>query len=500
MSPVQELLKNEIRLPSAPAIAVRIVDLVKREDYSFKQLASIIESDPALVARILRLANSSFYGVPKAVSNIDKAIAVLGVNALKNIALSFTLSEAFKGQRGERFDFDHFSRRAITAAVASHLLAAEIGFKSDDTFITSLLQDIGVAAMFLSNKQEYLTVLDERLVSRQPLTVIEKQSFGFDHQEVGSELLKMWGLPESVYLPIRYHHETVNVPQHVQKRCSVIRLSDRLAAIYYGSSSIKNVREVKDMLLQTFNLGATASDALIDSVAEKSRDLLSQFDMPPGQIRPFSQILQEANQELARLNFSYEMLVVAHKEAKERAERLATQLKAANCKLRDLAFRDDLTGLYNYRHFNEAMTRELARCERYQRPLALILLDVDEFKKINDTYGHPGGDLVLQTIATEIRKNTRHIDVVTRYAGDEFALILPETGQRGALVKAESCRALVEAAKITINGEAVRITISVGVATYEVDTPLKREELLAAADRALYLSKQNGRNKVTSSL
>src|ERR1051326_2262994 len=212
MSPVQELLKNEIRLPSPPAIAVRIVELVKREDYSFKQLASIIESDPALVARILRLANSSFYGVPKMVGNVDKAIAVLGVNALKNIALSFILSEAFKGQRGERFNFDRFSRRAITAAVASHLLSAEIGFKSDETFITSLLQDIGVAAMFLSNKQEYLAVLDERLVSRQPLTVIEKQTFGFGHQEVSSELLKMWGRPESVYLPIRYHHDTVNVP------------------------------------------------------------------------------------------------------------------------------------------------------------------------------------------------------------------------------------------------------------------------------------------------
>src|SRR5215470_17265881 len=123
MSPVEQLLKNEIRLPSPPAIAMRIVDLVKHEDYSFRQLAAIIESDPALVARILRLANSSFYGVAGTVGNIDKAIAVLGVNALKNIALSFILSEAFRGQRGERFDFDHFSRRAITAAVASQLLS-----------------------------------------------------------------------------------------------------------------------------------------------------------------------------------------------------------------------------------------------------------------------------------------------------------------------------------------------------------------------------------------
>ena len=179
----------------------------------------------------MRLANSAFYGGPKVVSNIDKAIGILGVNALKNIALSFVLSDAFKGQRGERFDFDHFSRRAMTAAVAGELISAEIGFKSDETFITSLLQDIGVAAMFLCNRQDYLAVLDERLVSQQPLIAIEKQTFGFDHQEVGAELLKMWAYPIR-YLPIRCHHETAGVPRQFEKLCSVIHVSDRLAAIY----------------------------------------------------------------------------------------------------------------------------------------------------------------------------------------------------------------------------------------------------------------------------
>src|SRR5215470_15699406 len=111
MSAVEQLLNSEIRLPSPPVIAVKIIDLVKREDYSFKQLAAIIESDPALVARILRVANSGFYGVPQTVASIEKAIALLGLNTLKNVALSFVLCEAFKGQTGGRFDFDRFSRR-----------------------------------------------------------------------------------------------------------------------------------------------------------------------------------------------------------------------------------------------------------------------------------------------------------------------------------------------------------------------------------------------------
>jgi diguanylate cyclase (GGDEF)-like protein len=500
MSPIEDLLKNDTRLPSPPAIAVKIVDLVKRDDFSFRQLGTIIESDPALVARILRLANSGFYAAPKTVNSIDKAIALLGVNSLKNIALSFVLSEAFRGKRGASFDFDRFARRAITAAVASQLIAAEINFHSDETFITSLLQDIGVAAMFLADKGEYLNVLDERLVSHQPLTIIETQTFGYNHQEVGAELLKMWGLPESVYLPIRYHHETRNVPPKIEKLCSVIRASDRLSAVYCGSRSVKSVQEAREILSKTFGLTADRSTALIDSVAEKSRWLLAQFDIGPGIMRPFSEILQEANQELAQLNFSYEMLLVAHKEAERKAEQLAEELRIANRKLRDLAFRDDLTGVRNYRYFNDAMQREIARAERYRRPLALILLDVDGFKRINDTFGHQAGDLVLRAIANDIQRNLRSVDMLIRYAGDEFILILPETEQAGAVLKAESCCANVEALRIPIKGNAIRVTISAGVSAYDADRPREAGSLLEAADRALYQSKQKGRNCVTASV
>src|SRR5437764_14929224 len=112
MTTVEGLLREEIRLPSPPAIAVRILDIVKQDDFSFRQLASVIQSDPALLTRILRLANSGFYGLPKKVSSIDTAVAVLGVNALKNLALSFIISEAFSHHEDAQVDFDRFWRRS----------------------------------------------------------------------------------------------------------------------------------------------------------------------------------------------------------------------------------------------------------------------------------------------------------------------------------------------------------------------------------------------------
>src|SRR5262245_5980212 len=187
VSALEYLIKDQdLKLPSAPAIAVRILELVKRDDFTFGELSAILQSDPALAGRIMKLANSGLYSLPRKITSIDKAVSVLGVNALKNIALSFVLNKQFQGPRRERFDYDWFWRRSITAAVAGELIATTIGYRSDETFITTLLQDIGILVMFGCRPDDYLSVLDEKAVTGLPVNIVEKQVFGFDHQEIGA--------------------------------------------------------------------------------------------------------------------------------------------------------------------------------------------------------------------------------------------------------------------------------------------------------------------------
>ena len=348
MSAVEDLLKDNLRLPSAPPIAIRIIDIVQQKNFSFSELVTVIQSDPALVSRILRLVNSGFYSLPKKVGSIEMAVTVLGANAIKNIALSFTIAGVFKEQN-DRFDFNHFWRRSAVSAVAADLISNAVTFKNDETFIVALLQDIGVATLFTCYRDQYLKVLDEKAVSGLPVTTVEKQIFGFDHQEVGSELLKQWGLPETVYLPIRYHHDLNDAPPGIKTLCNILWASDRISAVYYGSSSAKSIRSVQEMLLLTFGLNENQSGSLIDTVAEGSRELFAQLEIESAGIKPFTEILEEANKELSRLNLSYEMLVLEYKQAKEKSERLALELQVANERLSDLAFRDGLTGLYNRR-------------------------------------------------------------------------------------------------------------------------------------------------------
>ncbi len=158
---------------------------------------------------------------------------------------------------------------------------------------------------------------------------------------------------------------------------------------------------------------------------------------------------------------------------------------------------DDLTDLANYRCFQHALENETARAERYNRPLSLMMIDIDDFKSCNDTYGHLVGDMVLKQIATLIKKNTRGIDMVARYGGEEFTVILPETSLEETLVVAERIRESVEKFRFTTDdGKPIKnLSITIGISSFP-DRSRGKKELIDDADIALYNGKKSGKNCV----
>lgn len=165
-------------------------------------------------------------------------------------------------------------------------------------------------------------------------------------------------------------------------------------------------------------------------------------------------------------------------------------------KTEKLAYTDPLTGLYNHRYFQESLEDEVLRSKRYNKPLSLILIDVDYFKKFNDTYGHLVGDKVLVHCANIFKTTTREkIDIVARYGGEEFAITLPETKLEGAISLSERIRTTIEKTPIENNGKEIFITVSLGVASTSVTNINNKMELILAADKALYKAKMHGRNR-----
>lgn len=177
---------------------------------------------------------------------------------------------------------------------------------------------------------------------------------------------------------------------------------------------------------------------------------------------------------------------------------LANQAAIAidNARLYRYAVTDEMTRLYNHRYFQQRLDEEIQRADRYENHVSLIILDVDHFKKFNDTFGHPEGDRVLKTVARLIEKNVREIDIPARYGGEEFVVICPEKNGEGSLIPAERIRSAIEGFDFRINGERVPLTVSLGVSCYP-DAAKSKADLVQKADFALYYSKQHGRNQAT---
>jgi diguanylate cyclase (GGDEF)-like protein len=162
--------------------------------------------------------------------------------------------------------------------------------------------------------------------------------------------------------------------------------------------------------------------------------------------------------------------------------------------VKSLAVRDGLTGLYNYRHFREVLDHQIEVSRRYGWPLSLLFVDIDDFKVVNDTWGHPEGDLVLKALTHFLQTHVRHADVISRYGGEEFVVLLPQTSYQQAYRLAERLRGEIALTPIALSHGDIFITVSIGVAS--LHSEMNGEYLLKAADAGLYKAKQTGKNRV----
>lgn len=495
MISLQDFIVDRTKLPTPSVIALKILESIRDEEKSFSDLEKIIMADPALTARILKIANSAFYGLSHPVDSLQRATTLIGTKNLENIALSFVIVKNFRDAPQGSFDIDLFWRRSISNAVAAEILSEKLGHNNSDMFISGLLQDIGVLVMFLSDPASYSQMLDDKRIKGMSVCAAEKGKFEFDHTEVGSFILKSWNLPEKVWLPIRYHHMTDS--QNTSVSAQMLYMADKISAMYHGTQVAQKSVEVRHFLMENYQIDGKQADSLIDAVGDKAREIIKLFDVDPGEMKPFSQIMQEANDELARLNLSYGQIVLELKNAKQNAEQLAIELKRANDNLRELAYRDELTGLYNHRYFREVLDAEIERSHRYKRQLSLLLLDLDHFKNVNDTQGHLAGDHVLKEVSRLMSGLVRRSDILARYGGEEFAILLPETAESGAKVFAQRVRRGIEQHHFSYNNQEIQVTVSIGSASMCDDqSNVTATDLISSSDQALYEAKRKGRNRI----
>jgi diguanylate cyclase (GGDEF)-like protein len=227
---------------------------------------------------------------------------------------------------------------------------------------------------------------------------------------------------------------------------------------------------------------ARTDDAHVAQVFEGADDFVAKPYRPVEVLTRVRAQLRAA-EELTKVRAAYEALEAT---------------MADNRRLVALATTDPVTRVLNRRALSDRLATEMNRARRYASELAILLIDIDFFKRINDTAGHLAGDEVLRLVAAFVQDAVRTVDIVARYGGEEFVVILPETSPAGAMTFAERLRAGIEAQEFAVGTLQIRLTVSIGISTFPATGIASADDFFARADAAMYRAKQDGRNQVRS--
>ncbi len=494
MTELPKAIAEARNLPSPPTVATKVLMLTQSDNARFEELAEVISSDPALSAKILKLANSAAFRRGDEVSSLEVAGMRLGMKTLRLMALSFSLTEMIPrdGEGGDPFNYAEYWRYSLTTAIAGRTLATLLrSSKVDEAFMCGLLGRFGQIVMAQTIPEQYRGAV-MRVHSRLPTAAVEREELGYDYHLVGGSLLGSWLLPNVIAHTV-LHYGTPSRPEGLdpdtEMLIKVMNVAELMAGVICGHEVQKGaaLRGAHEMAERELGISEEDLEACIinmEGAVSETASLLS----TRVEDHAYSEILEQARQQIS-LDTAIDLQITETRaqELEDRYEELETS-----------AGLDGLTGIANRARFDQVLQEVVAERLRAEsgHALGLMILDIDHFKNFNDTYGHQLGDEVLAAVGECLKTNVRGTDLAARYGGEEFVVILPNTTMFEIRAVAERLRKAIEGLEIEHQGEILGIAASFGAACVQkVQGPDDGPALVALADACLYRAKDTGRNK-----
>ena len=497
---IYEWIESSKNLPILSGSIAKLMNLTQSDDFNISQISDVIKRDVGLSAAIMRITNSSAFGLLRKITSIDQAVVLLGFTAVRNIALAVGIVDLFSPSDSP-FLSKIWQRSILSGIAARELCSLNGNINREDAFTNGLLYDIGLIAIYVFDK-ELANQLVERMESDGRLSLAEERELmGIDHVEVGGLLAEKWGLPDKIKLSILNHHKEPIHYSLVSKDTGlspIYYLSSLVGDIFYLGKKSDNIKKFMDKSYMLMGISSDKSEEILHDIHPQLVEIASYFQINMGSEKKYKEIIRQANEEILNIAISNEVTKYHLTQAFKREKELSEELCKKNQELVLAASKDSLTGLYNRKFLDEILEKEWYRAKRNNSPLSMAMADIDDFKKINDTYGHKVGDIVLVNIAEAFVKNVRKNDYVARYGGEEFAFIFPETDINNAGKIAENLNRIVRDLDTSfIGNDKVAMSVSCGVSTaYPAKENDSIDSLMKRADDALYNAKKSGKNKV----
>lgn len=465
-------------LPSLPAVAVRVIELTSDPDLVLADLATTIQNDQGLSAKILRTVNSSFYALRKKCTTIEQALVILGMASVKSLALGFSLVESVGDPDDTCFDYVSYWRRGLYTAVGAKIIASKAGRDfADEAFLAGLLQDIGMIAIYRRFKEEYVSLLQQAEADAKVASA-ELGQYELTHCDIGSMLADRWRMPSEFISAIKYHHAPTAAPLD---KTDIVR-SVHLAGFVHNALTDENpgpaVSRLKRLSSEWFGLTREQADAVLKETAEASVELSGLFKLDTGSSADHEEVLRKA----------HEQLLENSKQSNE-----STYSDSMDSLLLDSQRTDPITGTMARSAFDVAVREGFGAAKKQGSELCILLVMIDGYPKKGETVDLVSIDDALITMAALLRK---HFDPagasISRWADSAFAIAVPRCGNAAAMAMAtEFCNDLQRSDRQWNFGDAagpVPATASIGAAVLDASSreAFERvEQLMSGSARAL---------------
>jgi len=481
---IEAILKSE-DLPTPPGVALRLLELYAEPDVEVSEMANVIGADPTLSAKLIEYCNSPLLARAQPTTSIQQAILVIGMRAVKILALSFSLVRTAPSSK-VGFDYDAFWARSTATAVVSKTFGSLNGGYGDEEFLLGLMLGIGQVGLAHTFPARYSELVALSIETGTPMTELERQEWSVSHYEISAELMRHWSFPSEIVKQVEAFGEIDANDDSATKQVRILTLAEHVVAMLFEPDlATGEVEKTKSMAETWLGIEPEIFAEVFDRATVAWTEFAKLLSYDASQAQTFDELERRALKGIAQISMGLY------------AENAA--INQQNAQLRVKATVDSLTGLKNRRAYDEDAHGEWERSQRMQRPLVLMMIDIDHFKNVNDTHGHAVGDVALVAVANVLKQNVRQYDLVFRFGGEEFVILVPECDPGSAAAAANRYREAIADLEIPIPDGVLKFTASFGVTMNQPPQSMPLDELLEEADKLLYQAKKEGRNRVCTS-